>query len=249
MNDSVLCRVCSVPVLTCLIAIAVGFRSPDATCFADQVLLKDAFERDEPTAGEEAIGNGWATNSKARAKGNQQVDLVDGAMQITRHPVADHGVSVTHEVSFRDATIELRFQLGPEDDLGINIADMKEKSVHAGHLCMARITTKSVEIHDLKTGRMNQTLRTAAKAKTLSDDQKKLIASKKKRFPHKLTANQWHSLKVEIHGETMAVSIDGKEVGRFASAGMGHATKSRLRLAVNHSAKVDDVLVTAHDPA
>lgn len=214
---------------------------------ADEVLLNDSFQRDEPVAGKEAVGNGWGTNSRSRAKGNQQVDLIDGVMHITRHPVADHGVSVTHEVSFKDAVIELRFKIGTKDDLGINIADMKEKSVHAGHICMAKITPQKTEIHDLKTGRMKLEIRDANKSKTLTSEQKKLIASKNQKFNFKFDANDWHDLKVTIQENTMSVAIDGKAVGQFESPGIGHPTKSRLRLAVNKSAMVDDVRVTRKD--
>lgn len=211
---------------------------------AGEVLIRDSFERDEAVAGKEDVGNGWGTNSRSRAKGNQQVDLIDGVMHITRHEVADHGVSVTQETAYRNATIELRFKIGPQDDLGINIADMKEKSVHAGHICMAKITTKMVEIVDLKTGRMRLDLREANKAKSLNAEQKALIATKSKKFKHSLDPSAWHDLKVTIDQDRMLVEIDGNEVGSFQSPGIGHPTKSRLRLAVNRSAMVDDVLVT-----
>ena len=214
---------------------------------ADEILLDDSFERDEPVAGKEAVGNDWSTNSRGRAKSNQQVDLIDGVMHITRHPVADHGVSVTHEVSFKDAVIELRFKIGSKDDLGINIADMKEKSVHAGHICMARITPNRTEILDMKTGRMKSEIREANKAKTLTAEQKELIKSKSQKFDFKFDANEWHDLNVTIQDDTMSVAIDGKAVGQFESPGIGHPTKSRLRLAVNKSAMVDDVRVTRKD--
>lgn len=217
------------------------------SAIADEVLLNDSFERDEPVAGKEAVGNGWGTNSKSRAKGNQQVDLIDGVMHITRHPVADHGVSVTHEVSFKDAVIELRFKIGAKDDLGINIADMKEKSVHAGHICMAKITPKRTEIHDMKTGRMRLDIRDANKAKKLTPEQKKLIESRTQKIKHSFDTAKWHDLKVTIQDDTMSVAIDGEEVGQFESPGIGHPTKSRLRLAVNKSAMVDDVRVTRKD--
>jgi hypothetical protein len=214
---------------------------------ADGVLLDDSFQRDEPVAGQEAVGNGWGTNSRSRAQGNQQVDLIDGVMHITRHPVADHGVSVTHDLSFKDAVIEMRFKIGPKDDLGINIADLKEKSVHAGHICMARITPARTEILDLKTGRMRLDIREANKAKKLTAEQKKTLALKSKKFPYKFDASQWHDLKVAISGDTMTVTIDGNPVGKFESPGIGHPTKSKLRLAVNRSAMVDDVRVTRKD--
>jgi len=42
----------------------------------------------------------------------------------------------------------------------------------------------------------------------------------------------------------MAVKINGNSAGKFTSEGIGHPTKSRLRLAVPKSAWVDDIKVT-----
>ena len=210
------------------------------------VVLDDDFQRSEKDPEKEQVGNGWGTNSAKRAKGVKQVDLVDGAMHITRAKVADHGVSVTHEAAFRDASISLRFKLGQKDDLGINIADMKEKSVHAGHICVARIRLHNVEITDLKTGRMDKKMREKRLAGKLSDADQKLIRTKSKYFKSKLAADQWHQLEVKISGDEMQVKADGKQVGKFTSPGIGHPTKSRLRLAVNKSAWVDDVKIVRY---
>ncbi|MCR9202135.1 MAG: DUF1080 domain-containing protein [Planctomycetaceae bacterium] len=209
-----------------------------------RVLLDDNFNREESSPEKEEIGNGWSTNSRTRAKGQKQVDLADGAMHITRAEVADHGVSVVHDVDFRDATISLRFQLGPKDDLGINIADMKEKSVHAGHICVARVRGNGVEISDLKTGNMKLEHRNARKAGNVPQEMTDLLKTKKKVFPHKLKLNEWHQLIVRIAGDTMTVTIDEKQIGQFSSEGIAHPTKSRLRLSVNRSAWVDDVKIT-----
>ncbi len=208
------------------------------------VLLEDHFDREEMDQGKEQVGNDWGTNSKSRAQGVKQVDLVDGAMHITRADLADHGVSVTHEVAFQDAVIQLRFKLGPKDDLGINIADMNEKSVHAGHICMAKMTTSHVEMHDLKTGRMELKTHERSQANTLSAVDKTRLSETTKRMKYKLSLNEWHDLEVKVVGDKISVAIDGKAVGEFQSPGIGHPTKSRLRLTVNKSAWVDDVKVT-----
>ncbi|MBM82384.1 MAG: hypothetical protein CMJ78_17600 [Planctomycetaceae bacterium] len=207
------------------------------------VLLDDDFNRSEKDPTKEQVGNGWGTNSARRAKGVKQVDLVDGAMHITKAKVADHGVSVTHEAAFRDAVIQLRFKLGSKDDLGINIADMKEKSVHAGHICVARIRPKRVELTDLKTGRMNLKLRQRRLEGKLTEEDKERFAATSKRFPTDIAVDKWHQLQVRIESEVMRVSIDGKLVGKFASEGIAHGTKSRLRLSVNRQAWVDDVKI------
>jgi len=212
--------------------------------FSQTVLLEDQFNREESDAAKEEVGGEWETNSKSRAKGVKQVDLVDGAMHITRAEVADHGVSVRHPVEFKDATITLRFKLGAKDDLGINLADPEEKSVHAGHICMTRIRPYRVDINDLKTGNMNLEMRKARQAKTVSPAQKKLLDGKTKQFKTKFAPDEWHDLKVQVAGETMTVSIDGKQVGSFTSEGIGHPTKRLLRIAVGKQAWVDDLKVT-----
>ncbi|MFV1995789.1 MAG: family 16 glycoside hydrolase [Verrucomicrobiales bacterium] len=210
------------------------------------LLLEDSFEREESSPEKEEIGNGWSTNSKSRAKGEKQVDLDGGAIHITRAAVADHGVSVVHDLDFRDASIKLRFKLGPKDDLGINIADMEEKFVHAGHICLARIRLKQVEITDLKTGRMNLNIYDRRKAKTTTPEDEKIVEGKSKYFDVDLAPDTWHQLEVRIEGDRMEVRIDDKKIGAFNSPGIAHPTKHRLRLAVNKSAWVDDVEIRGH---
>ncbi len=237
----------TVCLFVCTLTLSFSFASVvNAADSTDIVILEDDFDREEQDNLKEQIGNDWGTNSRTRAKGQKQVDLVDGAMHITRADVADHGVSVTHEVAFKDATIQLRFKLGPKDDLGINIADMNEKSVHAGHICVARIRSNQLEITDLKTGNMNLETRKVRLAKNLSLEDQQRLKTKSKRFPIDLAVNEWHQLEVNILGNAMSVSIDGEQAGRLQSDGIAHSTKSRLRLAVNKSAWVDDVKVIRH---
>ena len=233
--------------LIALLFVALVASIPTTDSFAGDVILQDDFNRSETDDSKEQLGNGWGTNSKARAAGNKQVDLADGAMHIYRHAVADHGVSVHHEVAFKDATIEMRFKIGTGDELGINIADMNEKSVHAGHLCVAKIRTNMVTIMDMKTGQMDLQIRTRNKAKQLTEADKTLLATKKKIVKASLTPDAWHTLKVQIHDDTMTVSIDGDKTAEFTSVGIGHKTKSRLRLAVAKNAWVYDIVITRND--
>lgn len=207
------------------------------------VILDDDFNREEQDPAQEQIGNEWGTNSRSRAQGVKQVDLVDGAMKIMRAKVADHGVSVTHEAAFQDAIITLRFKLGSGDDLGINIADMNEKSVHAGHLCVARIRLGDLEISDLKTGRMNLERRNRRLAGEETPADKERLKATTFRTSVDLTRDQWHDLEVKIEGDRMTVFLDGKQRGEFRSEGIAHPSKSRLRLAVNKNAWVDDVKI------
>ena len=217
------------------------------TLLADQkstLIFEDNFERSESDDSKEEIGNGWGSNSKSRAKGNKQVDLKDGAMHITFHPVADHAVSVTHPAEFQNGKISVRFMLPTEaDSLGLNFADQQFKEVHAGHLCMVKVSTRDVQINDLKTGVMANAMRKARQDGTITPEQTKLLKTKTKRIPNKLAAGKWHSLTVFIKGDTMSVTINDEEVGSFSSDGLAHPSKRMLRVAVPKTAIIDDLKI------
>ncbi|MFV0445789.1 MAG: family 16 glycoside hydrolase [Planctomycetaceae bacterium] len=211
------------------------------------LVFTDDFDRDEPTPGKEAIGNGWTTNSAWRAAGKQQVDLVDGAMHVTRAPEADHGVAIFHDVKLRDGVVELRFQLGDQDDLGVDFVDRELKTVHAGHLCVARVTTRRVTLTDSKTGGMDLKIRERRQNGDKSPELAELLKSKQRSIPHQTAADTWHTLRVEIKGDVMTAAIDGKEVGELQSPGIAHPTKRMITLGVNKQAKVDDVRIWKRD--
>lgn len=207
------------------------------------LLVSDEFSRDEATPGKEDIGNGWTSNSGWRAKGHQQVDLIDGVMHVTKHAEADHGVAIFHDVAFQDGIVELRFKLGEGDDLGVDFVDRELKTVHAGHLCMARVTNKNLTITDSKTGGMDLKIQERRKAGDKSPDLAALLKTKTKSFKIDLQPGTWHTMHITVAGDTMSVKIDGKETGAFSSEGIAHPTKRMITLAVNKSADVDDVKV------
>lgn len=206
-------------------------------------LLDDDFSRDEATPGKEDIGNGWTSNSAWRAKGHQQVDLIDGVMHVTKHAEADHGVAIFHNVEFQDGMVQLRFKLGDGDDLGVDFVDRELKTVHAGHLCMARVTNKNVTIIDSKTGGMDLRIQERRKAGDKSPELAALLKSKTKSFKLDLKPGTWHTMHIKIVANKMSVRIDDQETGSFSSEGIAHPTKRMITLAVNNSADVDDVKV------
>ncbi len=211
-----------------------------------KLIFEDDFERNESQDIKDEIGKGWGTNSRTRAAGNKQVDLKNGAMYIYIHKAADHAVSVTHPAEFRDGSVELRFMLENEkDSLGLNFADLKYKKVHAGHLFMAKVSPRYVELTDLKTGNMDLKTRELRLTKKLPPELQEKLKTKRKRFPVKLETGKWYTLLVTVSGDELTVKIDGRTVGSFSSAGMAHPTKRLLRLAVPRNAVVDDVKIYA----
>jgi hypothetical protein len=86
-------------------------------------------------------------------------------------------------------------------------------------------------------------IREARKAGTTTPEQDAMLKTKMAKFPVDLEVGKWHDLLVEIEGDQLTVSIDGKEVGQFSSEGIAHPTKRALRLAVPRNAVVDDIQI------
>ncbi len=209
-----------------------------------KLLFEDSFERNESQEEKDEVGNGWTTNSKSRAADNKQVDLKNGAMYIYIHEKADHAVSVRQDVEFKDGYVTMRFMLENDSDiLGLDFGDSEFKEVHAGHLFKVTISTKKVDIDDMKSGGMNLKFYDAKKEGKLTAEQKKFIASKKKSEATTVASGKWHDLLVTIIGDKVMVAINGQQVSAFSSEGFAHPTKRMLRLAVPKQAVVDDIKI------
>lgn len=229
------------PLLTLIPALTTSVFSADL----GKIIFEDDFNRNESQEKIDEPGHGWGTNSKSRAMGDKQVDLKDGAMRIYLSPRANHAVSVTHEAEFKDGAVTLRFMLeDAQDSLGLDFADAQCKEVHAGHLCIAKVSAKDVQLTDHKTGGMRLDIQEARKGKKpLNEEQKKAMVGKTKKIPHTSEVGKWHELQVKIQGDELSVVIDGKDVGSFRSPGIAHPTKRMLRLSVPHNVVVDDVKI------
>ncbi|MCM8528265.1 MAG: hypothetical protein NE327_17205 [Lentisphaeraceae bacterium] len=209
-----------------------------------QLILQDDFERNESDESKEEPGNDWVSNSKSRAKGNKQLDLRDGALYIYTHAEADHAAVAKHKIGFHNGTISLKFKFeSSKDSMNINIADSKEKSVHAGHLFNVTVSPSKVALTDLKTGNMKLEHREARKSKKVSPELKKLLSTKTKSFKHKLELNQWHTLTATVKGDEISCSVNGKHAGTFKAEGFAHPVKQEIRLIVNKNVYVDEIRV------
>lgn len=207
------------------------------------LLFEDNFERSDGGAEKEDIGGGWTSNSAWRAKGHKQVTVADGHMSVTKHAEADHGVAIFHDVAFQNGAVELRFKLAEGDDLGLDFVDRELKTVHAGHLCNARVTLKNVTLTDSKTGGMDLMIKERREHGDKSPELTALLKSKTKGFPLSVSAGDWHTMLVTVEGDKMSARIDGQPAVEFHSEGIAHPTKRMITLAVNKSAHVDDVRV------
>ena len=151
---------------------------------------------------------------------------------------SDH--SAVDSVKFdaeKDLEVSVKFKFLSEKAKSFNVwfDDKDYKGSHAGHICQASISPKSVNLSDAKTGGFNLEggLYDRKKANQLTADEKKMLASKSKAFPVDLKLQDWHTLSITTKGEEVSVSIDGKAVGSFKSEGVGHDHKTLVSLTTN----------------
>jgi hypothetical protein len=189
-----------------------------------RVIFADDFSKD-------GFGPRWGHyKSSSMVKGGVLVGITA--------PTSDH--SAVDNIKFegeKDLQVSVKFRFVSEKAKSFNVwfDDKGYKGSHAGHICQATISPAGVNIADAKTGGFNLEggLYERKKAGQLTEDEKKLLASKQKRFPAKVSLQDWHTLVVQTQGDTLRVSIDGKEVGSFQSAGIAHETKSLVSLTTN----------------
>jgi hypothetical protein len=179
----------------------------------------------------EGFGKAWGHyKSSSVVKGGVLVGITA--------PTSDH--SAVDNIKFtgeKDLQVAVKFRFTSDKAKSFNVwfDDKNYKGSHAGHICQATISPTGVNLADAKTGGfdLSNGLYERKKANQLTDDEKKMLAGKQKRIPAKISLNEWHTLVVTTQGDSISVSIDGKEVGSFQSAGIAHDTKSLVSLTTN----------------
>jgi hypothetical protein len=207
------------------------------TLLAFTLLATTAFAADYPRVifsddfSAEGFGKAWGHyKSSSVVKGGVLVGITA--------PTSDH--SAVDHIRFegeKDLQVKVKFRFVSDKAKSFNVwfDDKSYKGSHAGHICQASVSPTGVNLADAKTGGFNLEggLYDRKKANKLTDDEKKMLASKQKRVPAKIALSEWHTLIVTTSGDTISVSIDGKEVGSFTSAGIAHDTKSLVSLTTN----------------
>jgi hypothetical protein len=118
-----------------------------------ELLFSDDFERAE-------LGKAWAivvptfSIEKGALKGTQMrfdAPAVEAAGDVKAKPaVKGHQAVIGNDIPTKDSVIEFRFRLGGAQSVTAEFDDRAFNGSHYGHLCMARISAKSVILTDQK---------------------------------------------------------------------------------------------------
>src|SRR5205085_303947 len=93
-------------------------------------------------------------------------------------------------------TVKFRFVSDKAKTFNVWFDDKDYKGSHAGHICQATVSPTNVNLSDAKTGGFDLTngLYDRKKDNKLTDEEKKMLLTKSKSFPTKVTLQDWHTL-------------------------------------------------------
>jgi hypothetical protein len=176
----------------------------------------------------------------------QNTPSADGKSVITAH-AAVYGL----ELPTKDSVVDVKIKFDGCTMMDVEFDDRKFVGSHYGHLCRAQVRLDKIVILDERDGTQSNALIELRKDPVANKDAiNKLVASHSATFPAALEAGKWYQLTVEVAGDAMRVSIDGKPLAFFSSPGIGHATKSKIELGVaGQSGWFDDIKVWNAAPA
>src|SRR5262249_5676916 len=128
--------------------------------------------------------------------------------------------------------------------------DRNFKGSHYGHLCRAQVKLDKCQMVDERDGNQNEEIKAMRADPAKKDEVKKRMTGKQANFPVTLEKGKWYTYTVEIAGDEMRASIDGKPVGYLKSSGIGHETKSKIELGVSgKDGFFDEIKVWNAEPA
>ncbi|WP_020472654.1 hypothetical protein [Zavarzinella formosa] len=195
-----------------------------------ELLFSDDFEGAEPTKVWHKVVPTFVVE-KGTLKGTQTRDkttpAADGKPAVTAH-AAVHGL----EIPTKNCVVEVKIRFEGASMIDVEFDDRKYMGAHYGHLCRAMVRLNGVTILDERDGGMRNDIYEMKKDPAKKAEVAKLLVGRSATFPAKLETGKWYTLVVEIVGDEMRVSIDGKPAGYLKSSGIGHETKSKIELGV-----------------
>ena len=212
-----------------------------------ELLFSDNFERAE-------LGKEWGqvvpifTLENGAMKGTQM--RFDAPAAEGKPAVAGHQAVVGHDIPTKDSVIELKFRFAGAASLTTEFDDRKFTGSHYGHICMVRLTPKSVILSDQSEGSMRNDIYEMSKDPSKKDERNKLLAGRSVTFPTEIAVEKWHDLVLETVGDQMRATVDGKPVAFLKSPGIAHPTKSKVEFGcMGKDGFFDDIKIWNAEPA
>ena len=177
-----------------------------------KLLMSDDFSRSE-------VGDAWQVSVRSYS-------IADGVFVTGQRPEATHPAVCRTHVPLRDAVVDFKFKFTGGKQLTLVFNDRDYQGSHAGHICRAGVSPRQVSLGDDCEGAMKFGIYERWKNPDTKSEVEPLVKDRVKRVPVTLDADMWHRMTVEIVGDEMVASLDGKPVAYLKSPGIAHAAKT-----------------------
>ena len=173
---------------------------------------------------------------------------VENGVMFGRQTTKEHGSVATAKLALPDGNLncECRVQWEHNATVAFSFDDMSFKDSIAGHIARVTLEEQLIKLHDDRDGAMNRKLTTDRKSDDarVKSDADAQIKQHTVQLPMKLETGHWYALGIEIVGDRMRVTLDGKPIGFLQASGLAHATKPDLKISVSgKQALFDDLRV------
>jgi len=187
-----------------------------------ELLFSDDFERTE-------LGDDWKSIIPAFK--------IENGVLVGTQARDDHGAVGRVYVSMKDVVVSFRFKLAGSPRFNVVFDDKNHKDSHAGHIARVSIAPTQITLGDDKQGVMRNDIfklrRDPDPARQAEG--KKLCKDRSAVVKHEMDQDRWYAMVIEIAGDRMRVSLDGKPIGILQSPGLAHPTKESVHFTVNGS--------------
>lgn len=146
---------------------------------------------------------------------------------------SDHGAVGRIYRPMKDVIVSFRFKLDGSTGFNAVFDDQKYKGSHAGHICRVAFAPKQIRLGDDKEGVMRSDIFEMRKDPARKAEAEKLLAGRGSVANVTIDPKQWHDATIEVLGDQMRVSLDGKAIGYLKSSGIAHETKTSFHFTVS----------------
>jgi hypothetical protein len=157
----------------------------------------------------------------------------------------DHGAVGRVYLPMKDVVVDFRFQLNGTKNFNVVFDDQQYKGSHAGHIARVAFAPTQIRLGDDKEGIMKNEIFEMRKDPTRKAEAEELLKGRGATVKMPIEQGHWYSVRIELIGDEMRLSLDGEPVGYLKSPGLAHETKSSFHFTVNGDhALFDDVKIS-----
>jgi hypothetical protein len=145
----------------------------------------------------------------------------------------DHGAVGRVYRPMKDVVVEFKFMLDGSTGFNAVFDDKNHKCSHAGHICRVVFAPKQIRIGDDKEGVMRNDIFEMRKDPAKKAEADKLLVGRGSAVNRAVEPKKWHTIRIELLGDRLRVTMDDEPAGELKSPGIAHETKQSFHFTVN----------------